>query len=63
MLAVDAAGKIPVYQPAIRLAVGRAQRLPQAIELDGTLGDEVIVAVRCPAASPRRPSWRPPNAP
>jgi hypothetical protein len=48
VLAVDAAGQISVYQPAIRVAVGRAQPLPQAIELDGTLGDEVIVAVRCP---------------
>jgi hypothetical protein len=48
VLAVDAAGQISVYQPAIHVAVGRAQRLPQAIELDETLGDEVIVAVRCP---------------
>jgi hypothetical protein len=48
VLAVDAAGQISVYQPAVRVAVGRALPLPQAIELDGTLGDEVIVALRCP---------------
>jgi hypothetical protein len=49
VLAVDATGQIAVYQPAMPLSVGRALALPQAIELDGTLGDEVIVALRCPA--------------
>jgi hypothetical protein len=48
VIASDVTGQISVYQPAVPLAVGRAQALPQAIELDGTLGDEVIVAVRCP---------------
>jgi hypothetical protein len=48
VLAVDATGRISVYQAAVPLAAGRAQALPQAIELDGTLGDEVIVAARCP---------------
>jgi hypothetical protein len=48
VLAVDASGQISVYQPAVSLKAGRAVPLPQAIELDSTLGDEVIVALRCP---------------
>ena len=48
VLALDATGEISVYQSAVPLGSGRAQPLPHAIELDSTLGDEVIVAVRCP---------------
>jgi hypothetical protein len=48
VLALDTAGQISVYQPAVPLAAGRALPLPLAIELDRTLGDELIVAVRCP---------------
>ncbi len=51
ILAVDARSEISVYYPtgpqAARVDGGREIDLAQAVELDGTLGPERIVAVRC----------------
>jgi hypothetical protein len=51
VVAVDATGKVSVFYPpgptAARVAAGRDVALDTAVELDGTLGQEVIVGVRC----------------
>jgi hypothetical protein len=56
VVAVDATGKVSVYYPpgaaAARVEAGRDVALESAVELDGTLGSEVIVAVRCDEALP-----------
>lgn len=56
ILAVDADAKISVYFPAgptaEKIAAGRERDLATAVELDGTLGIETIVAVGCDEALP-----------
>jgi hypothetical protein len=51
IVAVDGGGKVSVYYPsgpvAAPVAAGRDVALPSAVELDGTLGHEVILGVRC----------------
>jgi hypothetical protein len=48
VLGLDAAGKVSVYHPQGSEAQAIAREpLPQAIELDGTLGTETLVALRC----------------
>ncbi len=53
VVAVDGAGQISIYFPpgetAQKIQPGRDLPLPSAVELDGTLGREIIVAVRCAA--------------
>ncbi len=52
VLAVDTTGRVSVYHPAggaVATALPPGHRpLPGAVELDGTLGTEVIVAFSCP---------------
>jgi len=45
----DAAGKRTVYIEPQSIEPGRERVLPVAIELDGTLGDEVVTAIFCEA--------------
>jgi hypothetical protein len=56
VVAVDSTGKVSVYYPpgaaAARVEAGRDVALASAVELDATLGPEVIVAVRCESALP-----------
>ena len=52
----DASGKRTVYVTPREIAAGRERVLPLAIELDATLGDEVVTAVFCDA-------WFDPAAP
>jgi anti-sigma factor RsiW len=51
VVAVDAAGGVSVYYPpgatAAPVEAGREVGLSSAVELDGSLGAEVMVAVRC----------------
>jgi hypothetical protein len=54
VLGVDAAAKVSVYhpqasaaQPIAATSSGAGELLPQAIELDDTLGPETLVALRC----------------
>jgi hypothetical protein len=53
VLSVDAAAKVSVFYPrsgeSAAVHAGGRGLLPDAIELDGTLGPEVIVALRCPS--------------
>ena len=53
VLAVDVTGRVSVYHPqagsTARLAEPGASPLPSAVELDGTLGSEVILAFACPS--------------
>jgi hypothetical protein len=48
---VDESGTVSVYYPAgsnaAAVSAGREVELPSAVELDGTLGRETVVAVRC----------------
>jgi hypothetical protein len=58
VLALDATGRVQVYAgqgaggAATAVQPGRPELLPGAIELDETLGKEVIVALRCEQALP-----------
>jgi len=56
IVAVDATGDVAVYYPpgavAAPVAAGTDLPLDSAVELDGTLGREVIVGVRCERAIP-----------
>jgi hypothetical protein len=51
VVAVDSAGKVSIYYPpgpqAVPVEAGHDIPLSSAVELDGTLGREVIVGVRC----------------
>jgi hypothetical protein len=51
VVSVDDSGEVSVYYPAGGAAApvepGRDVALPSAVELDGTLGREVVLAVRC----------------
>ena len=51
VLGVDAARKVSVYYPALgpmqRVAAGRKQLLPEATELDDTIGEEALLGVFC----------------
>jgi len=53
IVAVDESGKVSLYYPpgptAAPVAAGREIPLSTSVELDGTLGREVIVGVRCDA--------------
>jgi hypothetical protein len=54
ILSADQAGRVSVYYPpgdaAAPVAAGRDVPLATAIELDDTLGDETVVALRCATA-------------
>jgi hypothetical protein len=56
VLAVDGAAQVSLYYPQgdtpAPLRAGDPEPLPNAVELDGTLGREVVFAVRCPTAVP-----------
>lgn len=56
IVAVDARGEVSVYYPpgalAAPVAAGTDLALDSAVELDGTLGREVILGVRCERAIP-----------
>jgi anti-sigma factor RsiW len=51
VVAVDARGKVSIYYPpgprAAQVPAGREVPLSSAVELDGTLGRETVVGVRC----------------
>jgi hypothetical protein len=56
VVAVDSTGRVSVYYPpgaaAAAVPAGREIPLASAVELDGTLGREVIIGVRCEAPVP-----------
>src|SRR6185436_10210595 len=56
VLAVDTASAVSIYYPqaptAAPLGPSPGAALPNAVELDGTLGGEVIFAFSCPQAVP-----------
>jgi hypothetical protein len=56
IVAVDESGKVSLYYPpgpmAAPVAAGHEVPLTTSVELDGTLGREVIVGVRCEAQLP-----------
>jgi hypothetical protein len=56
VIAVDTTGRVSAYYPpgatAAPVESGREVALTSAVELDATLGREVIVAVRCDSAVP-----------
>jgi hypothetical protein len=56
VVAIDSAGKVSLYYPpgatAAAVPAGREISLESAVELDGTLGREVIIGVRCEAPLP-----------
>jgi hypothetical protein len=56
VVSVDQVGRVSAYYPpgsaAAPVEAGREQALTSAVELDATLGKEVIVGVRCDAALP-----------
>jgi len=51
ILAIDEAAQISVYYPpgpiAVPIGVGSNQQLASAVVLDGTLGKETVIALRC----------------
>jgi hypothetical protein len=56
IISVDATGEVSLYYPpgaaAVPVAAGRDVALETAVELDGTLGREMIVGLRCASALP-----------